>query len=96
MRANHNIIEYTYQNDDSTHHTNNNISDNYLNITSIENQNIILEEYLKEHTNATENEIRKLKKLNKMQNDTHVEQSMRNLSNFKLLKQSLITYSLME
>ena len=86
MRVNHNIIEYTYQNDDSTHHTNNNISDNYLNITSIENQNIILEEYLKEHTNATENEIRKLKKLNKMQNDTHVEQSMRNLSNFKLLK----------
>ena len=45
-----------------------------------------LEGYLKEYTNATESEIRKLKKLNQMQNDTHVEQSRRNLSNFKLLK----------
>jgi len=91
LKYNHNIIEYTFQNDETINDNNTTKSldeKKSIDITLAETQNKYIEEYLKNNTDATQKEIEMIKLLNISQNKLLIDQSqekIHQIGNFKLI-----------
>ena len=91
LKYNHNVIEYTFQNDDDfggPDAEKKNKDKKVTDITLPETQNMYIANYLKDNSDATEKEIEMIKLLNVSQNKLIVDQSeekIHQVGNFKII-----------
>ena len=87
LKINHNVLEYTFQNNEELD-TQQDSTEKHksLNITTPESQNQYIESFLKDNTDATEQEINIIKQINNTQNKQLESNINFQNSNFKILK----------